>query len=73
MNEQVIADPMGRLIWASPPLPGARHDVGAARAHGIINALTAAGCRWWPTNGYRGAGPGSALPQQRRGKGSLPL
>jgi hypothetical protein len=25
MNVQVIADPVGRLVWASPALPGARH------------------------------------------------
>jgi len=40
---QVIADPAGRLSWVSPALPGARHDVGAAREHGIIDALNAAG------------------------------
>jgi hypothetical protein len=39
VNVQVIADPAGRLIWASPALPGARHDMGAAREHGILDAL----------------------------------
>src|SRR6187455_1935329 len=39
LNVQVLADPAGRLIWVSPPLPGARHDMGAAREHGIIDAL----------------------------------
>jgi hypothetical protein len=34
VNVQVIADPTGRLIRASPALPGARHDMGAAREHG---------------------------------------
>jgi len=29
VNVQVLADPNGRLIWASPALPGARHDMGA--------------------------------------------
>ena len=29
VNVQVLADPTGRLIWASPALPGARHDMGA--------------------------------------------
>ena len=43
LNVQVLADPAGRLIWVSPPLPGARHDMGAAREHGIIDALNAAG------------------------------
>lgn len=38
MNVQVIADPSGRLLWASPALPGAVHDVRAAREHGIIDS-----------------------------------
>ncbi len=66
MNVQVIADPVGRLIWASPALPGARHDMGAAREHGITDALTQAGVQVVADNGYRGAGPGFALPQQPR-------
>jgi hypothetical protein len=32
---QVIADPLRGLLWASPGLPGAIHDVHAAREHGI--------------------------------------
>ena len=66
MNVQVISDPMGRLIWASPALPGARHDMGAAREHGIIDALAVAGVQVIADNGYRGAGPGFDLPQRRR-------
>ncbi|WP_344266961.1 transposase family protein, partial [Streptomyces sodiiphilus] len=27
MNVQILADPFGRLLWASPALPGAVHDV----------------------------------------------
>ncbi|WWR49567.1 transposase family protein [Streptomyces sp. SCSIO 30461] len=27
MNVQVITDPAGRLLWASPALPGAVHDI----------------------------------------------
>lgn len=66
VNVQVISDPMGRLIWASPALPGARHDMGAAREHGIIEALVAAGVQVVVDNGYRGAGPTFDLPQRRR-------
>lgn len=36
LNVQVIADPSGRLVWISPPLPGARHAIGGrprARHH----------------------------------------
>ncbi len=43
MNVQVIADPKGRLLWASPALAGAVHDVRAAREHGVIDALARAG------------------------------
>jgi hypothetical protein len=39
MNVQGIADPFGQPLWASPALPGAVHDIKAARTHGIIDAL----------------------------------
>jgi hypothetical protein len=55
MNVQVIADPKGRLLWASPALPGAVHDVRAAREHGIVDALAAAGITCWADKGYQGA------------------
>jgi hypothetical protein len=45
MNVQVITDPMGRLLWASPALPGSVHDIRAAREHGIVDALAEAGIR----------------------------
>lgn len=32
VNVQVISDPAGRLLWASPALPGAVHDIKAARS-----------------------------------------
>ncbi|WP_327289670.1 transposase family protein [Streptomyces sp. NBC_01198] len=56
MNVQVLTDPFGRLLWASPALPGAVHDIRAAREHGIIDALTQADLRCWADKGYRGAG-----------------
>jgi hypothetical protein len=64
MNVQVIADPAGRLVWASPALPGARHDMGAASEHGILTALRDAGVKVIADNGYRGAG--FEVPQRRR-------
>ncbi|MFE2280039.1 IS3 family transposase [Streptomyces sp. NPDC059454] len=39
MNVQVLTDPAGRLLWASPALPGAVHDIRAAREHGITGAV----------------------------------
>jgi DDE superfamily endonuclease len=55
MNVQVIADPLGRIVWASPALPGAVHDIRAAREHGIIQALTDANITCWADKGYQGA------------------
>ena len=66
VNVQVVADPAGRLIWASPALPGARHDMGAATEHGILDALTDAGVQVVADRGYQGAGPNVAVPQRRR-------
>jgi hypothetical protein len=80
VNVQVLADPAGRLIagpadprvgvasgiWASPALPGARHDMVAAAEHGILAALNGAGVRMVADNGYQGAGPTVQVPQRRR-------
>jgi DDE superfamily endonuclease len=52
-----------RLIWASPALPGSRHDIAAAREHGILDALEQAGVR---AVADIGTGPAVALPQRRR-------
>jgi hypothetical protein len=64
VNVQVITDPAGRLIWASAALPGARHDMGAAREHGIIDALREARVRVIVDHGYRGSE--FETPQRRR-------
>jgi hypothetical protein len=66
VNVQVIADPAGRLVWASPALPGARHDMGAAREHGIIGALNAVGVQTVADTAYQGGGPAIRVPQRRR-------
>ncbi|MEU4498134.1 transposase family protein [Streptomyces sp. NPDC023998] len=44
MNVQVIADPAGRLLWASAALPGAVHDIRAARTH--VERATATLTTW---------------------------
>ncbi|MDI1452949.1 transposase family protein [Streptomyces sp. ATE26] len=62
MKVQVIADPFGRLLWASPALPGAVHDIRAAREHGIVDALAEAGLQCWADKGYRGAGGTVRIP-----------
>ncbi|MEU3250168.1 IS5 family transposase [Streptomyces sp. NPDC006997] len=66
MNVQVIADPKGRLMWASPALAGAVHDVRAAREHGIIEALAEADITCWADKGYQGAGGTVRLPYRGR-------
>ena len=68
VNVQVLADPAGRLIWVSPALPGARHDIAAARAHGLIDALPTAQVRVLADRGYQGAGPAVTVPQRPRRK-----
>ena len=65
VNVQVIADPAGRLIWASPALPGARHDAGAAREHGIPEALAAARVTAFADTAYYGLGPAVRAPHRR--------
>jgi hypothetical protein len=62
MNVQVLADPFGRLLWASPALPGAVHDVRAAREHSIVDALSEVDITCWADKGYRGAGGTIRIP-----------
>ena len=62
---QVIADAAGRLIRASAALPGAVHDLTAARTHGIIDALTIANAMTFADKGYQGAGGTIRTPFKR--------
>ena len=39
MNLQVIASPDGDIVWVSGPLPGAVHDLTAARIWGCHDGL----------------------------------
>ena len=54
MNLQVIASPSGGIIWVSGPLPGAVHDLTAARIWGIIRELAASGLAVLGDKGYLG-------------------
>ncbi|MFC7966434.1 transposase family protein [Streptomyces cinereoruber] len=62
MNVQVLTDPLGRLPWVSPALPGSTHDLTAARQHGIIEAPAEAGLRCWADKAYQGAGNPVRVP-----------
>jgi DDE superfamily endonuclease/Helix-turn-helix of DDE superfamily endonuclease len=66
VNVQVIADAAGRLVWASPALPGSTHDLTAARTHGIIDALTSADVMTFADKGYQGARGSVRTPFKRR-------
>ncbi|WP_274518818.1 transposase family protein [Streptomonospora alba] len=66
VSVQVVADSFGRLVWISPALPGARHDMGAGREHGIIDAFTTAGVRAITDTAYQGGGPAIRVLQRRR-------
>ena len=66
VNVQVIADAFGRLVWASPALPGSVHDLTAARTHGIIDALTSADVMTFADKGYQGARGSVRTPFKRR-------
>ncbi|PLC10759.1 hypothetical protein AUQ48_17055 [Kocuria flava] len=63
-NIQVISDPTGFPLWASPVEPGSTHDITAAREH-CLGALYPAAATGLPTladKGYQGAGIGVHTP-----------
>ncbi len=66
VNVQILADPRGGLLWASPALPGSTHDLTAARAHGIVDALAEADLWVYADLAYQGAGPNITVPFRRR-------
>ncbi|MGH3309691.1 MAG: transposase family protein [Streptomyces sp.] len=66
MNVQVLTDPFGRLLWASPALPGAIHDIKAARTHGVIDTLAKEEINCWADKGYQGAGGTIRVPYRGR-------
>jgi DDE superfamily endonuclease/Helix-turn-helix of DDE superfamily endonuclease len=69
MNLQVIASPDGEIVWVSGPLPGAVHDLTAARIWGILRALAASGLIVLADKGYNG---GEHLITPYKGKDKPP-
>jgi hypothetical protein len=65
MNLQVIASPHGDIVWVSGPLPGAVHDLTAARLWGIVRELAACGLVVLGDNGYLG---GACIRTPYRGR-----
>ena len=68
MNLQVISSPSGDILWVSGPLPGAAHDLTAARIWGIIRELAAAGLVVLGDKAYIGAGDHVHTPYRGRNK-----
>jgi hypothetical protein len=68
MNLQVISSPTGEILWVSGPLPGAVHDLTAARIWGIVRELAAAGLVVLADKGYIGAGDHVRTPYRGRNK-----
>jgi DDE superfamily endonuclease len=52
-------------VFGTSKLPGAVHDVKAARTHGVPAALIKFGVACYADNAYRGAGPTIAVPFRR--------
>ncbi len=73
MNVQVLADPAGRLIWVSDALPGAVHDLTAARTHGIPAALAADPTKCWADKAYQSAGPAVRVPFRGKNRKTSPI
>jgi hypothetical protein len=68
MNLQVISAPDGEILQVSGPLPGAVHDLTAARIWGIIRELAAVGLVVLADQGYHGAGDPVLTPYRGRNK-----
>ncbi|MDX2565382.1 transposase family protein, partial [Streptomyces sp. TX20-6-3] len=58
----LLPDPSADRCGHHRPLPGAVHDIRAAREHGIVDALAEAGIRCWADKGYRDAGGTVRIP-----------
>jgi hypothetical protein len=68
MNLQVIATPDGDVVWVSGPLPGAVHDLTAARIWGIVRELATSGLIVLADKGYHGAAAHIHTPYRGKNK-----
>src|SRR2546423_11879515 len=68
MNLQVISSPDGSILWVSNSLPGATHDLTAARIWGVVRRLRICGLVVLADKAYQGAGDPLITPYKGRGK-----
>ncbi|MGW3141186.1 transposase family protein [Streptomyces sp. NPDC001139] len=66
VNLQVVTADEGTLLWISPALPGATHDVKAAREHDVTGTCTQLDLEVLADKGYIGAGGTVITPIRRR-------
>lgn len=70
VNVQALTSTSGDLLYLGQARPGSRHDLAAARADGIIDAVTEAGIEVLADSGYQGVGGTIRTPIKRpKGKG----
>jgi hypothetical protein len=62
--------PDGEIVWVSGPLPGAVHDLTAARTRGIVGELAAGGLLAFADQRYTGTG--DKVRVQYKGKNKPP-
>jgi hypothetical protein len=67
-NLQVISGPDGEIVWVSGPLPGAVHDLSAARIWGIVAELAASGLIVLADKGHAAAGEHVRVPYKGKNK-----
>ena len=68
MNLQVIGSPTGQILRVSGPLPGAVHDLRAARIWGIVGELATSRLITLADKGYHGASEHILTPYRRKNK-----
>jgi DDE superfamily endonuclease len=68
MNLQVIASPDGDILWVSGPLPGATHELTAARIWGIVRELAVSGLIVLADKGHTASA--STCASRKRGRTS---
>ncbi|MCD9899521.1 transposase [Streptomyces sp. MT29] len=71
VNVQVVTDPVGKILWISPALPGRCHDLTAARTHRIIRICERHGVPILADRAYTGAGPWVTTVRRRPPNGQL--
>ncbi|MFC8536782.1 transposase family protein [Streptomyces sp. NPDC057249] len=71
MNVQVVTDPVGKILWLSPALPGRTHDLTAARPTRSSESASASTSQSSPTWLTSAPTTGSPPPNARPPGGEL--